>query len=283
MPIPFCPGYNREPFATLVANYPGREVHPLKDFRVEWGPIFHRGRLDGSARVLIIGQDPAQHEACLRRILVGTAGKRVHGFLKRLGFTRSYVLINAFLYSVFGQGGGTRQIKNAAIASYRNQWIKAILDASPIEAVIAFGGLANKAWEQWLASSDAAGRPVLPFEPLTHPTWPESSAKSKAEHDKAIETLLSRWNEGLKRLKPKITHPDVSTPLSLYGKTFTDADLPDLPSEDLPAGLPEWMLSEESWADRQGTSPDLKRRTIFMRAPASAIKEPQPIRRRSRK
>jgi hypothetical protein len=42
------------------------------------------------------------------------------------------------------------------------------------------------------------------------------------------------------------------------------------------------MLSEESWADRQGTSPDLKRRTIFMRAPASAIKEPQSIRRRSR-
>ena len=73
MPIPFCPGYNREPFATLVANYPGQDVHPVKDFRVEWGPVFHRGRLDGAARVLIIGQDPAQHEACLRRILVGTA------------------------------------------------------------------------------------------------------------------------------------------------------------------------------------------------------------------
>ena len=62
------------------------------------------------------------------------------------------------------------------------------------------------------------------------------------------------------------------TPLTLYGKKFTDDDLPDLPSEDLPPGLPEWMLSEESWAARQGTTPDLKRRTIFMRAPASAIK-----------
>jgi hypothetical protein len=23
MAIPFCPGYNQEPFATLIANYPG--------------------------------------------------------------------------------------------------------------------------------------------------------------------------------------------------------------------------------------------------------------------
>ena len=62
MTISFCPGYNREPFATLVANYPGKDVHPVKDFRVEWGPVFHRGRLDGTARILVIGQDPGQHE-----------------------------------------------------------------------------------------------------------------------------------------------------------------------------------------------------------------------------
>jgi len=145
MTIPFCPGYNQEPYATLVASYPGKDVHPVKDFRVEWGPVFHRGRLDGTARILVIGQDPAQHETVLRRILVGTAGKRVQGFLRRLGFNHSYVLINTFLYSVFGQDGGTRQIKNAAITAYRNRWIKAILDSSPIEAVVAFGGLANTA------------------------------------------------------------------------------------------------------------------------------------------
>lgn len=271
MAIPFCPGYDREPFATLVANYPGKDVHPVKDFRVEWGPIFHRGRLDGTARILVIGQDPAQHETVVRRILVGTAGKRAHGFLKRLGFDRSYVLINTFLFSVFGQGGGSRQIKNAAITAYRNQWIKAILDSSPIEAVVTFGGLAKQAWEQWLGSADALRRPMLPFEPLTHPTWPESSSKSKAAHDAAIETLLKGSNEGLQRLKSKIGHPDFSTALSLYGKKFLPSDLPDLPPDDLPAGLPEWMLSEESWADREGSSGDLKRRTIIMRAPKSAI------------
>jgi hypothetical protein len=35
---------------------------------MEWGPILHRGRLDGTARILVIGQDPAQHETVVRRI-----------------------------------------------------------------------------------------------------------------------------------------------------------------------------------------------------------------------
>jgi hypothetical protein len=52
MAIPFCPGYDREPFATLVANYPGKDLHPVKDFRVEWGPISRadvRRSQDGTA------------------------------------------------------------------------------------------------------------------------------------------------------------------------------------------------------------------------------------------
>jgi hypothetical protein len=137
--------------------------------------------------------------------------------------------------------------------------------------VVTFGGLAKQGWEQWLSSADAHGRPTLPFEALTHPTWPESSSKSKTEHDAAIETLLKSWNEGLQRLKPKIGHPNFSTALSLYGKTFLLTDLPDLPPDDLPAGLPEWMLREEGWADRNGSNSDLKRRTIIMCAPKSAI------------
>jgi hypothetical protein len=51
----FCPGYTNAPFDALVADYPGEDKYPLDDFRVEWGPIFHRGRLDGSAKVLVLG------------------------------------------------------------------------------------------------------------------------------------------------------------------------------------------------------------------------------------
>ena len=79
MAHPFDPGYVAEPYLALCAEYPEADVYPSDQFRLEWGPIFHRGRLDGSARVLIIGQDPAQHETIVRRILVGEAGRRVQG------------------------------------------------------------------------------------------------------------------------------------------------------------------------------------------------------------
>src|SRR5690349_12733127 len=102
MPHPFDPGCYQEPFVTLVEQYPEADVYPPDQFRVEWGPIFHRGRLDGSARVVVIGQDPAQHETVVRRILVGEAGRRLQGFLAKLGILKSYVLINTFLYSVYG-------------------------------------------------------------------------------------------------------------------------------------------------------------------------------------
>ena len=67
----FDVGYATEPFATLCRDFPGPETYSRDRFRLEWGPIFHRGRLDGSARLLIVGQDPAQHETIVRRILVG--------------------------------------------------------------------------------------------------------------------------------------------------------------------------------------------------------------------
>jgi hypothetical protein len=90
-----------------VQEVPDTSVFPTKDFRTEWGPVFHRGRLDGSARVLVVGQDPAQHEVIARRTLVGGAGHRIQGFIEKLGLTRSYVMVNTFVYSVYGQGGGT--------------------------------------------------------------------------------------------------------------------------------------------------------------------------------
>ncbi len=81
----FDPGYTNEPFQSLVDQAPDASVYPSDSFRIEWGPIFHRGRLNGTARVLCIGQDPAEHETIARRILVGTAGHRVQGFLAKLG------------------------------------------------------------------------------------------------------------------------------------------------------------------------------------------------------
>src|SRR5688500_7836888 len=123
----FDPGYAAEPFRTLVEAAPGAETYPPDAFRLEWGPIFHRGRLDGTARVLVLGQDPATHETITRRILVGEAGQRVQGLLARVGITTSYVMVNTFLYSVYGQGGGIRHATDPQIAEHRHRWLDALL------------------------------------------------------------------------------------------------------------------------------------------------------------
>src|SRR5881394_408377 len=137
MPTPFDPGYAEEPFSTLVATYPGTIAYPAAGFRLEWGPIFHRGRLDGTARVLVIGQDPAASESIARRILVGEAGHRLQGFLAKLGIDRSYVLVNTFLYSVYGQQSGEHHHGDAGIIAYRNRWLDALVEHNPVEAVVA--------------------------------------------------------------------------------------------------------------------------------------------------
>ena len=144
--------------ARSSADYPDESVYPLDSFRVEWGPVFHRGRLDGTARVLVLGQDPAAHEAIARRILVGEAGQRVQGLLTRLGIDRSYVFVNTYLYSVFGQRRGERHIDDAAITDYRNRWLDAIVKDQPIEAIITLGHLADTAYQQWRTTAKGAAQ-----------------------------------------------------------------------------------------------------------------------------
>jgi uracil-DNA glycosylase len=84
MTTPFDPGYGAEPLRTLCQECQGPDVYPPQDFRVEWGPIFHRGRLDGTARALVIGQDPAAAEDVVRRVHIELAGQRAQGFLAKL-------------------------------------------------------------------------------------------------------------------------------------------------------------------------------------------------------
>jgi hypothetical protein len=71
------------------------------DFWFDWGPILYRGRLDGSARLLCVASDPGATERIAGRTLVGDAGQRVQGFLAKLGLTRSYLCLNAFVYGMF--------------------------------------------------------------------------------------------------------------------------------------------------------------------------------------
>src|ERR671931_890781 len=215
MPTPFDPGYVETPFDSLAATYPGPNVYKRSDFRSEMGPVFHRGRLDGTARVLVIGQDPAQHETIARRILVGEAGHRLQGFLFKLGIDRSYVMVNTFLYCLFGQGGAAGKSNVTGIVTYRHKWLDAIFDHEPIEAVVGGGMLPGQAWEK--SAAPPKGSSLSPaFVKITHPTQPESAAGgNSAKHAQLIAVMLDNWNTGLQAIKPAISQPNKCRPLSL--------------------------------------------------------------------
>jgi hypothetical protein len=266
----FDPGYGAEPFRTLCIEYPESDVYPADQFRVEWGPIFHRGRLDGSARVVVIGQDPAQHETIIRRVLVGEAGRRLQGFLSKLGITQSYAIVNTFLYSVYGSVKAKTQ-KDPALAAYRNRWLDSLLVGSKVEGVVALGTAANAAWQTWKATPKGAAF-TSAFAPITHPTEPESSSKGdKAKLAAATKKMLQNWNTNLQALAPAIQHPDTPTALVLYGDTWADGDRQPIPERDMPAGLPPWMDENDGWATRAGANALKKRRNITLTVPKGIV------------
>jgi hypothetical protein len=266
---PFDPGYGAKPFSDLVASAPDADVYSPQDFRVEWGPIFHRGRLDGSARLLILGQDPAQHETILRRILVGEAGHRTQGFLYKLGLDRSYVMINTFLYSVYGQGGGNKHRNDTAIADYRNRWLAALLGPGRIEAVVSLGSLADHAWHDFIATPHGSTFHGT-YRHITHPTAPESAGGNAAQLAAAIKAMLENWNAALDELHP-FAHPDQARPLVHYGTAFKPAEKLPIPPADAPPWAPEWMLTDDGWAARTGTGAT-KRATITTQVPSDYMK-----------
>jgi hypothetical protein len=267
----FDPGPVQEPFASLVRDYPGDDVYPADSFRVEWGPIFHRGRLDGTARLLIIGQDPAQSESIVRRILVGEAGHRTQGLMAKLGITRSYVMVNTFLYSVYGQQGGDRHKDDPGIADYRNRWIDAVFAANDIEAVITLGYLADGAWKTWQATANGAQHSPA-YAHVTHPTEPESASGHDQDAFKAaIKAMLANWNRAIEALHPAVTHPDEAVDVVPFGDDFAPGERREIPECDVPPGVPAWMRSPHHWSDRIGHTALDKRRNITVTIPDGVV------------
>jgi uracil-DNA glycosylase len=267
----FDPGPISESFVSLIGDYPGPDVYPPDAFRVEWGPIFHRGRLDGSARLLVIGQDPATSETVVRRILVGEAGHRTQGLMAKLGFEHSYLLVNTFLYSVYGQAGGEQHKDDPPVVQYRNRWLTATFESNQIEAVIALGHLADDAWQKWGQTPDGQAHSPA-YAHVTHPTEPESSSGGNATKLKqAITAMLQNWNQALTRLHPLVTNPDTPGPLVPYGDSFRPSERIEIPEFDVPAGIPEWMRSPHAWAQRRGKSAADKRGNITITIPPGVI------------
>lgn len=240
-------------WTTLFAGAPLSRYQAFPErFRLDFGPIYYRGRLDGTARVLVVGQDPAANELIGHRAFIGASGQRIQAFLRRIGIRRDYLMVNTFLYPIFGQYlGDLRKItKDPEILDFRNRMFDQIATENPLEAVIAVGSAALDAVELW------PGKGGLHVQHITHP-----SAKDHV-------ALLANWNEGLMTLRA-LVRQEASGVIdnTTYGTDWSDADYEPIPRRDLPFGMPEWhgVGSHATRARNADNTTDHK--SIIWRAP----------------
>ena len=102
MPHMFDPGCFAEPFRTLCANYPEADVYVPDQFRVEWGPDLPPRPVGWfSPRAGDRSRSSTARDHCAPR--TGGRGRQTpSGTAAKLGITQSYVIINTYLYSVYG-------------------------------------------------------------------------------------------------------------------------------------------------------------------------------------
>jgi uracil-DNA glycosylase len=201
---------------------------------------------------------------------VGEAGQRTQGLLAKIGIDSSYVMVNTFLYSVFGQGGGNRHAEDNKIAKYRNRWLDALLLGTDVTAVITLGTLAKTAFSIWAKTQPQAAA-ALHQAPLKHPTFPESaSAHGTTTLPKATQDLHNNWSAALQGLATHVV-PDVPANPTPYTGAWLPGDLVRIPERDLPAGAPGWWRDLDAWADRpKGVPAQIKRATVMVTVPVAA-------------
>jgi hypothetical protein len=210
--------------------------HVAGRFRLDFGPVHYRGRLDGTARVIVVGQDPATNEILAQRIFVGRSGQRVQRVLAKLGVTRSYAMLNTFVFSVFGQvDAELRAISlESPVLDYRNDFLDRLVAENPIEAIITFGAGAKHAAENW-----PGGQNQQLFH-LTHPAADDNF-------------VINSWNANLPALQNAIAADDAGQPdPTPYAAPLGAAAMAPIPRFDLPFGIPEWHGVDGGHSTRDG-------------------------------
>jgi hypothetical protein len=173
-------------------------------FWYDWGPIFYRGRLDRSARLLCVASDPGPTERIAGRTLVGDTGQRVQGFLAKLGLTRSYVCVNAYAYALLPSRSMSAIpiLSEPEQRSWRNELFSMIIGPQ-LQAVVSFGLQARIAVEQW------SGAPPLMIKNVPHP-----SSRDAAK-------LINEWRSAVADLRTVVTpDPDGNSAGPNYGEKF---------------------------------------------------------------
>jgi len=222
-------------FAEIFSRVPDYS-HYKDHFWYDWGPVFYRGRLDGSARLLCVASDPGPTERIAMRTLVGDAGQLTQGFLARCGLTRSYLCLNAFAYALIpteGSKGATILHDPVHKAWQHELFTKA--KGPGLQAVVAFGQYAKKAVGQWEDGN-------MPVFYVPHP----SSRDTKK--------MLDSWRKTIKSLSDIITPDEDAGPLLPdYGSEIDEKAYARIPPGDLPFGVPGW-LGDDSWGRKDTPS-----------------------------
>jgi len=199
---------------------------PYKEhFWYDWGPIFYRGRLEGTARLLCVASDPGPTERVALRTLVGDAGQRVQGFLAKVGLVRSYLCLNAFVYALHPGSfwEGREILRDAGHLAWRNELFDKV-KGPELRAAVAFGLQAQDAVDLWEGKGD------LPVFELPHPSSRDSGR------------LLDAWREAVTRLREIVpADPDGEPVAPNYADEFREEDYARVPLGDLPFGVPAWL------------------------------------------
>jgi hypothetical protein len=233
------PDFDRGPSAALASHFGAVPDPPVKgDFWFNWGPIFYRGRLDGSARVLCIASDPGPTERIAGRSLVGNAGQRVQGFLAKLGLTGSYVCLNAWAYALHPSRASAelKKLSDPTQSAWRNALYDKVVGPD-LQAIVGFGGMAQEAVSQWSSKPDVA------IKALPHP----SSRDAKA--------LIDAWRAAVEDLRTIVT-PDLDGDNAgpNYGAKFAERDYAAVPRRDLPFGAPDFLGDDSGVRAKPGAA-----------------------------
>lgn len=216
--------------AKLFMDYPDYEA--VKDFFwYSWGPVFYRGRLNKSAKILLVASDPGPTERIGNRALIGNAGQRVQGFLAKIGINKSYVCLNGFIYSLHPSSlsDGLKLLSDPVHTAWRNSIFNAVTGPK-LQAIVAFGEIAKKTVDLW----DNKGN--VPVFKTYHPSYRFDESK-----------LTADWNNVISELR-KIVKKDngAKKNLPLYGNSIVESDYAPIPSRDLPFGTAPFV-GDESW------------------------------------
>ena len=141
----------------------GETVVGREAFRWHFGPMFYRGRLDGSARVIVIGQEGAQDESLSHRSFTGGSGGHMQHFLAYFGIDRSYVFLNTFVYPIFGEYTSDlrrlAQDPRSPVVSHRHRILDKAVEGGEVRLIVAVGKAAKESVTTWVRARGGTAEP----------------------------------------------------------------------------------------------------------------------------